>query len=157
MVLRWCHLENLAFCLAFGHTFLPPSCWRFTRASSGPIWSTVPTFGSKCHLELLKKIQRRATRLVGNANLTSQLASLDARRNVSFLSMFYRYFCGHCANSVAEMMPRPAKICRLLRNCKAWHIHRWHLCRARTVISQSSFIVQTSREWNLLLCSVFPP
>ena len=77
----------------------------------------------------------------------------NARRRVASLSLLYRYFHGHCANSVAEMMPRPAEICRLLRNCKAWHIHRGHLCRARTVISQSSFIVQTSRN-GIFFCAL---
>ena len=47
---------------------------------------------AECHLELLNKIQRRATRLVGDANLTSQHAPLDARCWVASLSLFYRYF-----------------------------------------------------------------
>ena len=34
-LLRW-YLENLAFCLAFGLSSLPHSCWGFRRASSGP-------------------------------------------------------------------------------------------------------------------------
>ena len=42
------------------------------------------------HLELLNKNQRRATRLVGNAILIFQLAPLDGRRKVAFLSLFYR-------------------------------------------------------------------
>ena len=37
----------------------------------------------ECYLELLNKIQRRATRLVGDGNLTSQLALLNARRMLS--------------------------------------------------------------------------
>ena len=47
---------------------------------------------AKCHLELLNNIQRRATRLVGDANLISQLAPLDARCRVASLSLFYNYF-----------------------------------------------------------------
>jgi len=112
---------------------------------------------AECHIKLLNKIQRRATRLVGDANLTSQLAPLNARRRVASLSLLYRYYHGHCANSIAELMSRPAEIGRLLRKREAWHPHRVHLCRARTVASQSSFIVRTSREWNFLPCSVFPP
>ena len=65
---------------------------------------------AECHLELLNKIQRRATSPVSKANLTSQLAFLDARRRVTSLFLFYRYFHGHCANSVAELMPQPLRL-----------------------------------------------
>ena len=112
---------------------------------------------AECHLELLNKIQRRATRLVGNANLTFQLAPLNAHRRVGFLFLFYRFYHGHCANSIAELMPRPAEIGRPLRNREAWHPYRVDLCRSRTVTSQSRFIARTSQEWNLLSCSVFLP
>ena len=94
---------------------------------------------------------------INKDKLTSQLALLNARRRVASLSMFYRYYHGHCVNSIAELMPRPAEICHPLRNRKAWHPYRVHLCRARTVTSQSCFIARTSRDWNLLLYSVFPP
>jgi len=110
-----------------------------------------------CQLELLNKIQRRATRLVGNANLTFQLAPLNAHRRVGFLFLFYRFYHGHCANSIAELMPLPAEIGRPLRSRKAWHPYRVHFCCARTVTSQRCFIARTFREWNLLPCFVFPP
>ena len=44
--------------------------------------SHIWTGAAECYLELLNKIQRKATRLVGDANLTSQLAPLDARRTL---------------------------------------------------------------------------
>jgi len=62
---------------------------------------------AECHFKLLNKIQRKATRLVGDTNLTSY----RARRGVASLSLFYRYFHGHCANSNAELMPQPAVLC----------------------------------------------
>ena len=114
VLLQW-HLKSLVFCLAFGFTSLPPSCWRFTIVRPhleycSHVWASA----TECHLELPNKIQRRATRLVGDVNFTSQLAPLDAHCRVASLSLFYSYFHGHCANSVAELMPRPADISHLL-------------------------------------------
>ena len=52
---------------------------------------------------------------------------------------------------------RPAEIGRPLRNRGAWHLYTVHLYCARTNTSLSSFIAQTSREWNYLSCSVCQP
>jgi len=86
--------RKLGFFFGVWSYFSSISCWRYTRALSGSTWSTVLNIwagAAECHLELLNKIQRRATRLVGYANLTSQLAPLDPRRRVVSLSLFYRY------------------------------------------------------------------
>jgi len=102
------------------------------------------------HLEPINKIQRRATRLVGDANLTSQLAPFDARRRVASLS------CSTDTITVTVLTALLSWCHGRLRWAVLWGIAKIHLCRARTVTSQCSFIARTSREWKLLSCSVFP-
>ena len=109
----------MAFCLAFGlidlfHLVaaLYKSIVRLFLEYCSHIWAGA----NKCRLKLLTKIQKRVTRLVSQANLISSLARVDARYRVGSYSLFYRYYYGHCANSVAELMPWSAEIGRPLRN-----------------------------------------
>ena len=135
VLLRW-HLENLVFCLAFGHTFFPPSCWRFTRASSGPIWSIVLKFWP---------VQPSSTSNFSTRFREERQDFLATPTSIPNLFLLMPvagwplYLCSTdtitVTNSFAELVPRPAEI----------------------FTSQSCYIAQTSREWNLLSCSVLPP
>ena len=49
-------------------------------------------------LSILDSIQRRAVRLINDPNLTRRLPSLQHRRSVGDLSLFYRYFHGLCSD-----------------------------------------------------------
>ena len=57
------------------------------------VWGGAP----KSTLCLLDKVQSKAIRLINNPNLTKSLQPLSHRRLVGDLSIFYRYFNGHCS------------------------------------------------------------
>ena len=53
-------------------------------------------FGAtSCHLELLDKLQKRICKTVG-PSLATSLEPLGHRRNVTRLSLLYRYYFGRC-------------------------------------------------------------
>ena len=57
------------------------------------VWGGAP----KSSLHLLDRVQSKAISLINNLNLTNSLQSLSHRRIVADLSIFYRYFHGHCS------------------------------------------------------------
>ena len=67
------------------------------------VWGGAP----KSSLHLLHRVQSKATRLINNPNLTDSLQSLSHRRLVADLSIFYRYFHGHCSQEIKNIIPDP--------------------------------------------------
>ena len=65
-------------------------------------WASDPS----CYLELLDKLQKRICRNVG-PSLAASLEPLTHRRNVTSLSLFYRYYFGRCSSELAELVPLP--------------------------------------------------
>ena len=59
-----------------------------------------------CYLELLDKLQKRICRIVG-PSLAASLEPLAHRRNVTSLSLFYRYYFGRCSSELAQLVPLP--------------------------------------------------
>ena len=57
-----------------------------------------------CYLELLDKLPKRICRTVGPL-FAASLEPLAHRRNVSGLSLFYRYYFGRCSSELAELVP----------------------------------------------------
>ena len=76
---------------------------------------------SKSTLCLLDKVQSKATRLINNPNLTKSLQPLSHRRIVGDLSIFYRYFHGHCSQEIREIIPAPLR--RVRTNRSSTHSH----------------------------------
>ena len=64
------------------------------------VWNGTPS----CNLELLDKLQKRICRTVG-PSLVASLEPLAHRRNVTSLSLFYRYYFGRCSSEQAELVP----------------------------------------------------
>ena len=62
------------------------------------IWAGAPT----CYLDLLDKLQKRISRIVGPL-IAASLESLAHRRNVA--SLFYRYYFGRCSSELALLVP----------------------------------------------------
>ena len=62
------------------------------------VWGGAP----KSSLHLLDRVQSKAIRLINNPNLTNSLQSLSLshRHLVADLSIFYRYFHGHCSQEI---------------------------------------------------------
>ena len=67
------------------------------------VWGGAP----KSSLNLLDRIQSKAIRLINNPNLTNSLESLSHRCLVADLSIFYRYFHGHCSQEIKNIIPEP--------------------------------------------------
>ena len=69
------------------------------------VWGGAP----KSYLHLLDRVQSKAIRLINNPNLTNSLQSLSHRRLVADLSIFYRYFHGHCSQEIKNIIPDPVR------------------------------------------------
>ena len=59
-----------------------------------------------CYLELLDKLQKQICRTVG-PSLAASLEPLAHRRNVTSLSLFYRYYLGRRSSELAQLVPVP--------------------------------------------------
>ena len=66
------------------------------------IWAGAPS----CYLELLDKLQQWICRTVG-PSLAASLEPLTHLRNVTSLSLFYRYYFGSCSSELAELVSLP--------------------------------------------------
>ena len=59
-----------------------------------------------CYLELLDKLQKWICRAFG-PSLAASLEPLAHRRNVTSLSVFYRYYFGRDSSELAQLVPLP--------------------------------------------------
>ena len=116
------------------------------------VWGAAP----KTTLAMLDSIQKRATKLIGNENLTAGLPPLQLRRDVGDLSLFYRYFNGRCSAEIAGMIPRVVVPKRCTRQSSQSHCFTVELKTNRTKQFDCSFIPRASRLWNSLPQEVFP-
>ena len=66
------------------------------------VWAGAPG----CSLELLDKLQKRICRS-GSPSLATSLEPLAHLRNLSSLSLFYRYYFGRCFSELAQLVPLP--------------------------------------------------
>ena len=110
----------------------------------------------KCTLRLLDKVQSKAIRLINNPNLTKSLQPLSHRRLVGDLSIFYRYFNGHCSQEIRDIIPVPLRRFRTTRSSTHSHPFQVSLPNPRTLSHKSSFIPRTCNLWNVLPSSCFP-
>ena len=69
------------------------------------VWGGTP----KSSLHLLDRVQSKAIRLINNPNLTTSLQSLFHRRLVADISIFYRYFHGHCSQEIKNIISDPVR------------------------------------------------
>ena len=82
--------------------YLYKSAIRPCMAYCCHIWAGAPG----CYLELLDKLQKRTCRTVGPSRAAS-FEHLDHCRNVTSLSLFYRYYFGRCSSALAQLVPLP--------------------------------------------------
>ena len=64
-------------------------------------------WGFSPYTSLLDRLESKAIRLIGDPSLTSTLDPLSLRRKVASLSLFYRYYFGHCSDELAACIPPP--------------------------------------------------
>ena len=103
-----------------------------------------------------KPNQSKAIHLINNPNLTNSLQTLSHRRLVADLSIFYRYFHGHCSLDIKNIIPDPVKCVRATRSSTHSHPFQVTLPNPRTLAHKSSFIPRTSQLWNSLPPTTFP-
>ena len=116
------------------------------------VWGGAP----RSSLHLLEKVQSKAIRLINNPSLTKSLRSLSHRRLVADLSIFYRYFHGHCSLEIKSIIPDPLKHVRPTRSFTQSHPFQVILSNPRTLSHKSSFIPRTCKLWNTLPSTSFP-
>ena len=104
------------------------------------VWGGSP----KSSLHLLDRVQSNAIRLINNPNLTNSLQSLSHRRLVVDLSIFNRYFHGHCSQEIKTIIPDPVRRVRTTRSSTYSHPFQVTLPNLRALSHKSSFIPRTS-------------
>ena len=109
------------------------------------VWGGAP----KSSLCLLDKVQSKAIRLINNPNLTKSHQPFSHRRLVRDLSIFYRYFNGHCSQEMSDIIPVPLRRVRTTRS--STHSHPFQvLLPTSPTLSNSSFIPRTCNLRNVL-------
>ena len=132
------------------------SIYKSQIRSSLEYCSHVWGWASKSTLCLLDKVQSKAIRLINNPNLTKLLQPLSHRRLVGDLSIFYRYFNGHCSQEIRDIIPVPLRHVRTTRSSTHSHPFQVSLPNPRTLSHKSSFTPRTCNLWNVLPSSCFP-
>ena len=104
----------------------------------------------------LDTIQKRAIRPIDDSSLTDSLDSLAHRRNVSALSLYYRYYHSRCSDELKSIIPPKACFARSTRFADSQHSFAFKLEKCRTLSFANTFVPMTSRNWNSLPASIFP-
>ena len=58
-----------------------------------------------CYLELLDKLQKWICKTATGPSFAASLEHLAHRRNVTSLSLFYRYYFGRCSSELTQLVP----------------------------------------------------
>ena len=94
-------------------------------------------------LDLLDRVQKRVVSLVGSG-LSSDLQDLSHRRDVTSLSLFYKYYYGKCSSVLADLVPPKRVTVRSPRFSELF-------------CASYSFFPRTSALWNSPINELFPP
>ena len=114
-------------------------------------------WGGSSSVSLLDRVESKAFRLINDSTLTSCLDSLSLRRKVASLSLFYRYFNGHCSMELTGCVPPPLLRPRTTRQSVSAHEFSVQLENNRIGRVSDCFFPTTSTLWNSLPSHVFPP
>nr|CAI5845523.1 unnamed protein product [Callosobruchus analis] len=110
------------------------------------VWGCAP----KHSLKLLDSIQNRAVKLIDTDNLTKDLHSLEHRRRVAGLSLFYRFYHGRCSSELSQIITPKAVRTRNTRETLHAHPYQVEVPTPRTSLLQHSFFWKTWTLWNEL-------
>ena len=115
-------------------------------------------WGSSPGVDLIDRVQRKAVRLISENTLTNSIPPLSHRRKIASLSLFYRYYHGHCSTELHDCVPPPLPRPRSTRQASVSHsfsVDRSQHCRIERY--QRTFIPQAAHLWNDLPGDLFPP
>ena len=114
------------------------------------IWAGAPS----CYFEYLDKLQKRIYRTVASS-LAAYLELLAHCRNVTSLSLFYRYYFGKCSSEPAQLFPLPFSRGRSTRYCDRMHNFSVTIPRCYKDVCVNSFFPGTARLWSSLPIECF--
>ena len=115
-------------------------------------WGGAP----KSSFRLLDEVQSKVIRLFNDPNLTKSPQSLSHRRLVADLSIFYRYFHGHCSQEIKNIIPDPVRRVRATRSSTHSHPFQVALPNPRTLAHKIYIFPRTSQLWNSLPSTIVP-
>ena len=104
------------------------------------VWAGAPS----CYLELLDKLQKPICRIVG-PSLAASLEPLAHRRNVTSLSLFYRYYFGRCSSELGQLVPLPFSGGRSTRYSDRLHDFSVTIPRCYKNVYVNSFFPRTAK------------
>ena len=113
------------------------------------VWAGAPS----CYLDLLDKLQKQISRIVG-PSLAASLEPLAHCRNVVSLSLLYRYYFGRCFSELAQLVPFSRW--RSTRYSDRLHNSSVTIPRCYIDVYVNSFSPWTAKLWNSLLIECFP-
>ena len=129
----------------------------FVFASSTPdIQNVHQTGAAGTTLQLLDRVQRRAIRIIRSSKHTKDLDSLQHRRDVAELCVFYRCMHARCSTELSERWPSLIIPTRATRGSTFAHRFTVKLPKPRTEEIKRNFIYRTSKKWNSLKNFKFP-
>ena len=103
----------------------------------------------------LDVVHKRLHSLVGD-ELFGTLQPLSHRRDVSSLSLLYRYFHGKCSDELRQMVPPLKEFGRSTRLASSSHPYVLDIPKAKSKFHSQSFFPRTAGIWNRLPQSSFP-
>ena len=107
-------------------------------------------------LNLVERLQNRAFRLIGDISITNRIESLEHRRKVGAVTLFYRYFYGQCSAELLGIIPPLHNSVIVTRKAAQAHPYVVTARFCRTVKYRGTFFSTAIRLWNNLPAHVFP-
>ena len=98
--------KNWGFSFGVNSTLILPSYSNCILVLFVLAWN-IALISGVLPLILLDRVESKAIRVIGDTFLTSTLDPLCLRRQVASLSLFYRYYFGHCSDELAACIPPP--------------------------------------------------
>ena len=114
-------------------------------------WGGAPS----CYLELLDMLQKQICRTVC-PSLVASLEPLFHHRNVTSLSLFYRYYLGRYSSELAQLVPLPFSHGWSTRYSDRLHDFSVTISRCYKDVYVSRFFPRTARLWNSVPVECFP-